>query len=398
MLEDREGVAPESQRLTFHEKHLDDDSKTLRDFHIQNESILHLYLRWGRTCGLTITVKLLSGKSISIPRPIRTVYELKAKIEQIEGVPINQQRLIYAGKVVEDEMALADYHIGSDSVIHMVLHRRLDPVLYVNTLTGNTITIDISDKTQHSISDIKAKIEEKEGIPPYKQRLIFARKQLEDAKTLDNYNIANEATLHLVLHGRDPNCRRIFVKMLTGKTIIVDDVSQDRTISEIKALLQDEEGIPTDQQRLIFAGKQLEDNKTLHNYNISSESCLYLRGGTIFVRMPAGNKMTIVNVYGIHTVSAIKAKIEEDEGIPQNQQHLVLAGTELGDDKTIDEGSEVVLHLMPPAQETIPEEECCTIIFVRPLNGATILLQVCAMDSLSSIKSKIEEKEGTPCN
>ena len=148
--------------------------------------------------------------------------------------------------------------------------------IYVKTLTGNPVTIDVTPST--TVLEVKQKMYTKALILPSRQRLIYGGSVLEDGKTLSACNIQSQSTLTLVVSNRD--AIPINIAMPSGKSITLNVQISDK-VSVLQDKIRAVEGIAPSQQNLFFNGRALNDDDLLSDYGIQRESKLYLvRGRT----------------------------------------------------------------------------------------------------------------------
>jgi ubiquitin C len=435
---DEHGLLPAQQRLSYDDSMLDDDKCTLRDYQIHHKATLHLE-------PMQITIYNVRDKTtIELAAdPGDTIADVKDMVYVAEGIPNNEQRLTFKNKVLGDATSLKENRIGHATTLRLegmqiyvdntelkkkylldveftttieqvkekleaqekikmgdqrlffdevelddyktlreleIQHKETIVVapMQINVKTPSGKILSFIVKPTDKVRQVMKMITDEEGIPKHEQRLFFGSQELDDAYKLAHFHIVHGSTL-------DMAGMQIFVQDVDGETFSLD-VDPSTTIEVVKEMIEDTTGIASDDQRLFFKDEKLQDNKTLRDYRVRHNSTLELHAMELNVRTPDGNVLTL-SVDPYDTVAAVKKKIEEKAGIPADSQRLLFVGNELEDAPTlsaygIQHGTTLDLGGME--------------IDIKDWTGKRFTLFVEPNETLSIVRSKIEEAEGVP--
>ena len=343
-LHDEEGIAPDIQHLVFAGHLLQDNDRLLTEYHIKRGDTIHLAFKRGESSLISKQAKSMifvkAPFHLPIPVEVRvsdTVASVKAKVYEIQQISPDQQELVYAGRKLNDTQVLSECGVREGDAIHLIFacNEALEHI-NIKIFQGiDTRSITVPVQSSDRVADVKRKIFEAESIPQEQQRLIYAGAELQDNQTLGEKNIQNGATVYLCQVSRP-----VFnVKTLAGKVISLA-FDPEMAISEVKRHIYLKEGLASNQQKLVYNGRQLEDDKTLAEHGVSDQATLYVYSEgsakqVLYIKIPSLRKSVVIDYELDATILSLRTKVQEKERVSLEGHVFLYDGIQLLEDTTV---------------------------------------------------------------
>jgi hypothetical protein len=276
-IEANESIPAAEQRILFDGAELRDDL-SLVDLPgktpVGRDSVLRLAVRAAET--IEFRVQAVDGRSIQlVARTSDSIFELRKHIGDLH-IPIDGQRLLWGSQELTNDRLVGDFHIANGVTLHL---RDSESVGIVSAQAGSPIEISVNNVDDGTVSSVRVRSTDpiSSAAPSLPSRATcqlgtrawVGGEELDPGKNFDAYSIRSGMVVHV------ETGMTIVIIMLTGKSYTIY-VRPATTIEELRLLIQSQERIPADQQKLVWAGKLLEGENTLADYGIRGETTLHL--------------------------------------------------------------------------------------------------------------------------
>ena len=315
--------------------------------------------------------------------PNDSIAKLKSMIKVKRGFSVDEQRIVYNGRNLEDDQTVRDYNIQNKSTLNLVL-----PVMKVTIqkeTMGRVHILDLEVSPNDSILDVKQKIQDLTGVPFRKQNLFLDGKELQNIFTIANYNIQNKSVIDLV----ELTITVYFVTPFRSQERMKLELKPIDTIGSVKDKIVAKTRIPLHQQVLKFNDKELRDADTLNHYNIGDNFTIFVYATVEIVVIYAGTKVTQrLKLFESDTIKDVKVRIQLSKAIRSDMQRLYLRGQRLNDSDTLrglNIQNESKLHCIV----------MITIYIIMP-HGNEISVDVSLNDEIRSVRDRIQVTEAIP--
>jgi hypothetical protein len=256
-------MTPQYDEIMFFDDNIRDEDETVMDIyiHIRNNAF-NLNMTVGELYNKYVHCKTQEDTDIFLYVNERdTVSTLKEKIKNINIVPLTNFELIFKNQELDNNVLINT--LESHEIIYIVEYITIN---VINNSNNETIRLDVKDTD--TIETVKTKIQ----VPVEQQRLIFLGRELENSKTLREYNIGMNTTIYLI-----PRLKpmRIYIKPLNNE-IVEFMVTESHTVANLKQQIQDKMGVLPKQQHLFFKSKELKDEKSLKESEVVQDATINL--------------------------------------------------------------------------------------------------------------------------